>query len=210
MSFFEDNQTRFLKWAIRFIRLLMLFTLIATFEHCYTTLALFSADHYLWGIPVSKWAKALFVLVIDFGLYLGEYFIPQFSIRGIKIGLVQSMVFIFAGISVFLNVKYMIEFMPAVTWFNYAIAISVGTLIPVVLAILGFIEGRIQMYKFQQENKPEVPVEPEKPKAKRSRKGNNKQKQLEILDMAENHSQSDIARKMKVSQATVSRIINKG
>jgi hypothetical protein len=148
MPFFEEE--RFYKWSVAFIRLLMLFTLVATFEHCYHTLSTFSAGHYLWTIPVSLWAKALFVLTIDFGLYLGEWFIPQFKIRRIDTGLVQSMVIIFAIISAGLNVKYMIEFRPDDTLISYMIAWSIGLLIPVVLGVLGFIEGKVLMHRYRQ------------------------------------------------------------
>jgi hypothetical protein len=217
MSFFDEE--RFYKLAITFIRMLMLFTLVATFEHCYHTLSTFSAGHVAWGIPISLWAKALFVLTIDFGLYLGEWFIPQFKIRNIDTKLVQGMVIIFAVISAGLNVKYMVEFKPDDTLISYSIAWSVGLLIPAVLGVLGFIEGKIMMHRYSEHMFTSETFEPRPETGGRFGGGElgelakkyvptDEETQLVLqLSRAHNFSPERIAKEMKMKKTDVDNIL---
>jgi len=203
MAFYDTPETKFYVWSTRSIRLLMIFTMIATFEHVFTTLVSFSAGHYALGIPISALAKALLTFVIDFGLYLGEALIPQFKIRNMNTGLVKFIVVVFAVVSIGLNTKYMVEYSPERTLINYFIAVSIGVLIPTVLAVLGFIDGRIQVHRYGLD----------KPKSTNIRRTKNNttidpQLKEQVFELKKNgNSQTQIARQLNLSQPTISRIL---
>jgi hypothetical protein len=163
------------------------------------------------------WAKALFVLTIDFGLYLGEWFIPQFKIRNIDTKLVQGMVIIFAVISAGLNVKYMVEFKPDDTLISYSIAWSVGLLIPAVLGVLGFIEGKIMMHRYSEHMFTSETFEPRPETGARNKElgelakkyvPTNEETQLVLqLSRAHNFSPERIAKEMKMKKTDVDNIL---
>ena len=121
------------RWWLAALPLLFL---LATFEHCYETLALYDG-----GLTLPAVTTTLLVLAIDSSIY--------FSMQVIELLPARIILALSGLISVTLNVKYMLDWRPE-GLFGTVIAVLVGILIPLMLCLLGWLTKAVQ-----QEAKPE-------------------------------------------------------
>lgn len=110
----------------RWIKILPILFLAATFEHCYSILSLFKG-----GLYFSSLTPILLVLAIDLSIYFSMLY---FELLPARIILVLSGI-----VSILLNTKYMIQWKPPGT-FALLIAVLVGILIPFMLCLFGWLE----------------------------------------------------------------------
>ena len=112
------------------LTILPLLFLLATFEHCYSILSLYSS-----GLMLPFVTTTLLVLAIDSSIY--------FSMQHIGLLPAKIILTLAAAISITLNVKYMIDWKPPGI-FALIIGITVGFLIPSMLGLFGWLEKEIR------------------------------------------------------------------
>ena len=112
------------------LTILPLLFLLATFEHCYSILSLYSS-----GLMLPFVTTTLLVLAIDSSIY--------FSMQHIQLLPAKIILILAAAISITLNVKYMIDWKPPGI-FALIIGITVGFLIPSMLGLFGWLEKEIR------------------------------------------------------------------
>ena len=112
------------------LTILPLLFLLATFEHSYSILSLYSK-----GLMLPFVTTTLLVIAIDSSIY--------FSMQHIQLLPAKIILTLAATISITLNVKYMIDWKPPGI-FALIIGITVGFLIPAMLGLFGWLEKEIR------------------------------------------------------------------
>jgi hypothetical protein len=112
------------------LTVLPLLFLLATFEHSYSILSLYST-----GLLLPFMTTTLLVLAIDASIY--------FSMQQIHLLPAKIILTLAATISITLNIKYMVDWKPPGT-FALIIGITVGFLIPAMLGLFGWLEKEIR------------------------------------------------------------------
>lgn len=128
---------------------LTLIFMSATFEHSFWSLKNFvDKDLIHWGLKIPLWTMFMLVIGLDAMIWFSNWFIPQANVRNMDKGIPTALLIGSTAISIQLNVNYMVTNMPG-GWeafgytFNTSIALSVGTMIPLALAMLGYMHGNV-------------------------------------------------------------------
>lgn len=126
--------------------------LISTFEHNYFTLSKYTHPVEIMNFSISGISVFLMVLALDLSIFWSVMFIPQAKISDIPIKATQWILTIATIISILLNVRYMYTaslLFDDPNWFDYAIGIFVGTLVPIFVVIFGWIEGNVAVKQME-------------------------------------------------------------
>jgi glycerol-3-phosphate acyltransferase PlsY len=115
---------------MKWVRVLPLLYLLATFGHCYETFELYNG-----GLNFPKVTTVLLVLAIDSSIY--------FSMQVIELVSARTILILSGIVSVTLNVKYMADWKPDGT-FWLIIGVVSGILIPLMLCLFGWLAKEVR------------------------------------------------------------------
>ena len=140
--------------------------LLGTFQHNYAALSKYTLGETLdlgWivaglELPIAAIGIFVIVLVLEAGLFWSIMFIPAGKNWNVKPSVMYMILSTSTAISMFLNIKYMVEASPSSSVMDIGIGAAVGGLIPLMVVMLGYVEGNIVTSRMQKTTPPSADV----------------------------------------------------
>jgi hypothetical protein len=120
--------------------IMAVFFLVATFEHNFSTLRMYSSGLVIKGFPLATWSKVVLVAGIDLMMYFSISYVVIGRRTGANVVPAQWMLALSGIVSAGLNLFYMLTYSPGGILADL-IGGVVGVLIPVMIVLLGWVEG---------------------------------------------------------------------
>jgi hypothetical protein len=136
--------------------------LLGTFQHNYAALSKYHHNE-MWSlgwlfsgleIPIAAISIFVIVLVLEAGLFWSIMFIPAGKNWNVKPRVMYMILSASTAISMFLNIKYMVEASPSPSVMDIGVGAVVGGIIPLMVVMLGYVEGNIVTSRIQRTTSP--------------------------------------------------------